>query len=320
MKAIRVHQFGGPDSMVLEAVEPPEPAEGQVRVTIAAAGINPVDTYIRSGTYHIKPDLPYTPGMDGAGRIDAIGPGAESFSVGDRVYCAGSLSGTYAEQAVCDRRRVFPLPDSISFTQGASVGVPYGAAYHGLFHRAHALPGELVLVHGATGAVGTAAVQLAKSHGMKVVATGGTEQGRHRIAGQGADRVLDHHSPDYLDVLMAWTGGRGVDVVVEMLANVNLGKDLKILAPGGRVVIVGSRGEVQINLRDAMQRNASVLGMLLASVSAEAFERIHTALGAGLANGTLAPTVAKEIPLADAPAAHRRILEPGTEGQLVLIP
>jgi NADPH2:quinone reductase len=177
-----------------------------------------------------------------------------------------------------------------------------------------------VLVHGATGAVGTAAVQLAKSRGLKIVATGGTEQGRRRVAAQGADRVLDHHGPDYLDDLMEWTGGRGVDVIVEMLANVNLGRDLKILAPGGRVVIVGSRGEVQINPREAMQRNASVLGMLLGGVPTEAFERIHAALGAGLANGTLAPVVAKEIPLAEAAAAHRRILAPGTAGQLVLIP
>ncbi len=320
MKAIRVHEYGGPEAMGLEEVPEPEPGTGQVRIRISAAGVNPVDTYIRTGTYHVKPGLPYTPGMDGAGIIDAAGPRAGEWKVGDRVYCAGSLTGTYAEKAVCDCSRVFALPEPLSFPQGASVGIPYGAAYHALFHRACALPGEVVLVHGATGGVGTAAVQLAKAHGMKVIATGGSENGRRRASDQGADEVLDHHSPDHLARLMELTAGRGVDVILEMLANVNLGSDLTVLARNGRVVIVGSRGTVQVNPRDAMQRNASILGMLLGGASPEEFQRIHAALGAGLAAGFARPQVAGTMPLSHAPEAHRRILEPGTEGQIVLIP
>ncbi|MCF8078799.1 MAG: NADPH:quinone reductase [Desulfobacterales bacterium] len=320
MKAIRVHQFGEPESMALEEIAEPEPESGQVRLQIAAAGVNPVDTYIRAGTYHIRPNLPYTPGNDGTGRIDAVGQGVSHLKVGDRVYCAGSLSGTYAEKALCASARVFPLPETLSYAQGASVGVPYGAAYHGLFHRAKALPGETVLVHGATGGVGTAAVQLAKAHGMTVAATGGTEQGRRQAAEQGADLVLNHKSTGYLEQLMAWTHGRGVDVILEMLANVNLGEDLKVLAANGRVVVIGSRGTVEINPRDAMQKNAAILGMLLGSVSAEEFRRIHAALGAGMASNVVKPLVDRELPLAQAPEAHRRFMEAGAAGQIVLVP
>jgi len=320
MKAIKVHQFGEPESMVLEEVAEPEPETGQVRLQIAAAGVNPVDTYIRAGTYHIRPGLPYTPGNDGAGRIDAVGPDVTSLKVGDRVYCAGSLSGTYAEKAICDSSRVFPLPAAVSYAQGASVGVPYGAAYHGLFQRAGALAGDSVLVHGATGGVGTAAVQLAKAYGMTVAATGGTEQGRRQAAEQGADLVMDHNSPGYLERVMTWTQGRGVDIILEMLANVNLGEDLKVLARSGRVVVIGSRGTVEINPRDAMQKNAAILGMLLGSVSAEEFRRIHAALGAGMASHVVKPLVDRELPLAQAPEAHRRIMEAGATGQIVLVP
>ncbi|MGD8367583.1 MAG: NADPH:quinone reductase [Desulfobacterales bacterium] len=320
MKATRVHQFGAPEAMILEQVPEPEPGAGQVRIHIEAAGVNPVDTYIRSGTYHVKPDLPYTPGMDGAGTIDAAGPRAGGLKVGDRVYCAGSLTGTYAEKAVCDCTRVFLLPEPLSFPQGASVGIPYGAAYQALFHRAHALPGEVVLVHGATGGVGTAAVQLAKAHGMKVIATGGSERGRRQASDLGADEVLDHRSPDHFTRLMELTDGHGVDIILEMLANVNLGNDLTVLARNGRVVVVGSRGTAQLNPRDAMQRNASILGMLLGSTAPEAFKRIHAALGAGLAKGFLMPQVAGTLPLSRASEAHRQILAPGAAGQIVLIP
>ncbi len=320
MKAIRVHQFGEPEAMALEDVPAPEPAAGQVRIRIAAAGVNPVDTYIRTGTYHVRPELPYTPGMDGAGHIEAVGPEVQGLKLGDRVYCAGSLTGTYAEKALCDSGRVFLLPAPLTLSQGASVGIPYGAAYHALFHRACALPGEVVLVHGATGGVGTAAVQLAGAQGMRVIATGGSERGRQQVAEQGADAVLDHRRPDHFDRLMALTDGRGVDVILEMLANVNLGTDLTVLARNGRVVVVGSRGTVQLNPRDAMQRNASILGMLLGSASQEEFRRIHAAIGAGLAGGILRPVVGKELPLSRAPEAHRIILKSQAAGQIVLVP
>ncbi len=320
MKSIRVSQFGDPEVMGMEDVPDPSPGPGEVVVTIKAAGVNPVDTYIRSGTYASKPALPYTPGMDGAGEVRAVGEAVTSFQVGSRVYVAGSLSGTYAEEGRCAEFQVHPLPDRASYQQGAALGVPYGVAYRALFMRAKAKPGETVLVHGATGGVGIAAVQLARGAGLKVIGTGGTAKGRELALEQGAHHVLDHRSPDYLDRVLAVTRGRGVDVVLEMLANVNLGRDLKLLAYGGRVVVIGSRGAVEIDPRDAMGRDASILGVVLFNATRTDLAEIHAALGAGLESGTVRPVIGREIPLAEAAVAHREVMASGAHGKIVLIP
>jgi NADPH2:quinone reductase len=320
MKAIRVHTFGDPDSMIPKDIPDLKPGRGQVVVRVRAAGINPVDAYIRSGTYQIKPSLPYTPGMDGAGTIESVGEQVNNVSVGDRVYVSGSLTGTYAEKALCDAEQVHSLPETVSFSQGAGVNVPYTAACYALFYRARALPGETVLVHGATGGVGLAAVQFAVSAGMTVIGTGGTREGRDLVKDHGALHVLDHHDAEYRQKLLDLTAGRGVDVILEMLANVNLGNDLRMLARDGRVVVIGSRGPVEINPRDAMARDAAILGMVVMNASDEERRKMHAAIGEGLKNGTLRPVVGKELPLADASKAHRLVMEPGTFGKIVLIP
>ena len=206
MKAIRVHKFGGPEELQLEDVPDLTAGPGQVVVRVHAIGVNPVDTYVRSGLYPLKPSLPYTPGMDAAGIVESIGEGVTRVAAGDSVYVAGTISGAYAQQALCLESQVHRLPAQLTFEQGAAVGVPYATAYRALFHRAAARPGELVFVHGATGGVGIAAVQLARAAGMTVIATGGTEKGRANAAQQGAHHVLDHHAPDYLDQLQALSG------------------------------------------------------------------------------------------------------------------
>jgi NADPH:quinone reductase len=320
MKAIRVHQFGDPEVMKQEEIPDLQPGPGQVVVGIKAIGINPVDTYTRAGQGSLRLVLPYTPGNDAAGIVERAGQDVVSCKVGDRVYISGSISGTYAEQSLCEQAQVHPLPAAVSFEQGAAVGVPYGTAYHALFHRAHARPGETVLVHGSSGGTGTAAVQIARAAGMIVIGSAGTEKGMRLSAEQGAHYVLDHHAPDAGERLMALTQGRGVDIILEMLANVNLGNDLKVLAPRGRVVVIGSRGNVEINPRDAMMRNASILGMLLFNATEGERAEIHAYLVIGLENGTLRPVVGQKIPLAEAPRGHRAIMEPGAYGKIVLIP
>ena len=320
MKAIRVHEFGGPDVLRVEDVAEPRPGAGQVVVRVRAAGVNPVDTYIRSGAHAVRPALPYTPGLDAAGEVEAVGEGVTRLAPGRRVYTAGSVSGTYAELALCEESQCHPLPERVLFTEGAGVNTPYATAYRALFHRAQAKPGETVLVHGASGGVGTAAVQLARAAGLRVVGTAGTEQGLQLIMEQGAHRALDHHAPDYLGHLAELTGGRGVDVILEMLANVNLNKDLEVLAKGGRVVVVGSRGTVEINPRLAMTRDATILGMTLFNISPQESAGIHAALVAGLEAGTLRPFVGRELPLAEARRAHEEVLKPGAYGKIVLIP
>lgn len=320
MKAIRVDEFGGPENLRLQAVPDSRPGPGQVVVRIHAAGVNPVDTYMRAGVYPRKPSLPYTPGTDGAGTVEAVGEGVKRVAIGQRVYTAGSLSGTYAEQALCDERSLFPLPANSSFSQGAAMHVPYATAYRGLFHRAQARPGETLLVHGATGGVGVAALQLARAAGLRVIGTAGSDRGKKLALAEGAHEVLDHKAPSHFEQALTLTEGRGFDVILEMLANVNLAKDLAILAPKGRVVVIGNRGTIEINPRDAMMRDGSILGMSLWNASPDELFSIHSALVAGLENGTLRPVIGQEIPLADAARAHVAVMEPGAHGKIVLIP
>ena len=319
MKAIRVNEFGGPEVLRLEEVATPRPAPGEVLVRMHAIGVNPVETYIRAGTYARLPALPYTPGNDGAGVVEQIGDSVTEFKPGDHVYTAGSLSGTYAEFALCRTDQVHRLPENVSFAQGAAMGTPYATAYRGLFQRAEAKPGETVLVHGASGGVGTAAVQLARARGLRVLGTAGSDEGRKLVREQGAHEVFDHRAPDHFEQIMNATNERGVDVIVELLANVNLGKDLTILAKGGRVAIVGSRGRVEIDPRDTMQRDVDLRGMVLPNTPPAEMASIHAALVAGLENGTLRPVIGKEFPLAAAVQAHRAVTESRALGKVVLV-
>ena len=320
MKAIHVHEFGGPEVLRLEEVPTPQPRSGGVLVRMHAVGVNPVEAYIRAGTYGRLPELPYTPGNDGAGVVEQVGADVSEFKVGDHVYTAGSISGTYAEFALCKADQVHPLPPNVSFAQGAAIGTPYATAYRGLLQRANAKPGETALVHGASGGVGTAAVQLARAHGLRVLGTAGSDDGIKHVRQQGAHEAFDHRAPDHFEQIMKATGGHGVDVIVELLANVNLGKDLTILAKGGRVVIIGSRGRVEINPRDTMQRDADVRGMTLPNTPPAELASIHAALVASLENGTLHPVIGKEFPLAEAAEAHRAVMKPGALGKIVLVP
>ncbi len=320
MKAIHVHEFGPPEIMLLEELQDPKPDAGQVVIKIHAVGVNPVDVYIRSGDYSPRPELPYTPGMDAAGVVETVGKGVKRVAAGDRVYVGRTLSGSYAEKALCKETQVQRLPDRISFKQGAGIGVPYAAAYHALFNRACAKQGETVLVHGADGGVGIAAVQLAHSAGMKIIGTCGSDRGQQLVKEQGAHYVFNHHSPEHFKEIVHATDGHGADVILEMLANVNLGKDLPILAQDGRVVVIGSRGSVEINPRDIMSRNAAILGMVLLKLSEDQLLSIYAELAAGLEKGTLDPVIGREFPLSEASRAHHEIMESLSYGRIVLIP
>ena len=325
MKAIRVHEFGGPAVLKLEDVADPKPGPGEVLVRVRAAGVNPVDAYIHTGTYARKPPLPYTPGQDGAGEVEAIGADVKEFRPGDRVYIAGvggtvAGAGTYADRAVCVPAQLHRLPARTTFAQGAALGVPYCTAYRALFQRANARPGETVLVHGATGGVGIAAVELAHARGSIVIGSGGTDKGLAASREHGADVVVNHRDPNYADAIMKATGGRGVNLIVEMAAHINLDRDLGLLAKFGRVVVVGNRGRVEIDARQAMGRDASILGMTLFNVAEAEMAEMHAALIAGLENGTLNPVVGREMALADAARAHEAVMEPGALGKIALVP
>lgn len=319
MKAIQVHEFGGPEVLKLEEIPTPKPAAGQVLVRIHGAGVNPYDTYMRAGTYAIKPPLPYTPGSDAAGVIEAVGAGVTKAKPGDRVYTAKTLTGAYAEYALALETQVHTLPAKITFGQGAGVWVPYGTAYHALFHSAQAHASETVLIHGASGGVGSAGVQFARALGLTVFGTASSPKGLDMVIREGAHQAFNHSKPGYLDEIMKATGGRGVDIILEMLANVNLAHDLKLLATNGRVIIIGNRGDVTINARDLMSRRSSARGFTLWGITEREEADIHAGIIAGLENSTLRPIVGKEMPLAEAPRAHKEILEPGAHGKIVLV-
>jgi len=318
MKAIVVTEFGEPEVLKLEELPDLAPAAGQVLVRIRAAGVNPVETYIRSGKYAALPNLPYTPGSEGAGEIVALGEGVAAGSIDGRVFLSGSLTGTYAEYALCKPEQLHPLPNGADFIHGAALGVAYATAWRALFIRGEVKEGETVLVHGASGGVGSAAVQLAHAAGLRVFGTAGSEEGLKLVREAGADEAFNHSDPVYRQAILDGTTEQGVDCILEMLANVNLGEDLKLLAPRGRVVVIGSRGPVEINPRDLMMREADIRGLISAQATPEERAATFQALGEELAAGRINPIISREFPLAQAADAHRAVMEGSSTGKIVL--
>jgi len=326
MKAIVVREHGGPEVLKLEDVPDPKPNADQVVVRLHAVGVNPVDVYIRTGAYARKPALPFIPGSDAGGEIESVGANVKKYKPGDRVFIHGTAAehthghygGAYAQKAVCNLDHVYRLPVNVSFAQGAAMGVPYATAYRALFHRAQMKPGETVLIHGATGGVGIAATQIAHADGITVLGTGGSDTGLQSVRASGADAVFNHTQAGYLDEIMKATGGRGVDVILEMATHINLDKDLGLLANRGRVVVIGNRGRVEIDARQTMAKDGAILGMTLFNISDADMASINAYMMAGLENGSLKPVVGREFPLADAAKAQDAVMAPGAHGKIVL--
>ena len=320
MKAIVVREFGEPDVMKLDDVPTPEPKGSQVLVKIRAAGVNPVDTYLRTGIHAHAPALPYTPGKDGAGVVESVGPDVTKFKAGERVYTAGSVTGTYAEFSLCRQEDLGLLPDNVSFEQGAGVWTPYATSYRALFQKAATVIGETVLVHGASGGVGIAATQWAKNAGCRVIGTASSDEGKELVKDQGADAVFDHTDEDHFGDVHDFADGKGVEVIIEMLANVNLERDFEALAMNGRIVIVGNRGSLQFTPRQAMTKDATLYGMSLFNSDQTDRDEIHSDILNGLIVVFLHPVVRESIPVNDAPKSHREIITSRGFGKIVLVP
>jgi len=324
MKAIRAHAFGGPDVLKLDTVDDPVAAEGEVVVDVKATGVNPADTYMLGGAYAIVPTLPYIPGGDAAGVVSSIGKGVSNLKVGDRVFVGTALgfnmTGCYAEKVVRPVTDVIRLPDNVSFSAGAALGIPYVTAHYALFARGNAKAGEAVFIHGASGSVGTAAIQLAKRSGLTVIGSGGSEKGRQLILDEGADHAVDHTSSNYIESVRELTGGDGPALILEMLANVNLAADLDVVARYGRIIIIGNRGEITINPRTTMMKDLDIRGLAIFNGSRHQMDEIVKDLLAGLSDNSLRPIVGREMVLADAAKSHVAVLEPGAYGKIVLIP
>ncbi|MBX7055856.1 MAG: NADPH:quinone reductase [Pyrinomonadaceae bacterium] len=320
MKAIIVREFGEPEVMKLEEAEIPQPTDSQVLVKIHAAGVNPVDTYLRTGIHAHAPNLPYTPGKDAAGVVEAIGVGVTKWKIGDRVYTADSLTGTYAGYALANEFQLGRLPESVGYEQGAGVWTPYATSYRALFQKAKAKAGETVLIHGASGGVGSAAVQWAKSEGLTVIGTAGSEAGKDLVAGQGVDAVFDHSDDSHYAAISDFTRGRGVDIIIEMLANVNLERDFEALAMFGRIVVVGNRGSLTFTPRLAMTKDATIYGMSLFNSPQSDRDEIHAAIYSGLSEGYLDPLISRSFPLSEAALSHHAVINEKANGKIVLVP
>ncbi|MCE5317786.1 MAG: NADPH:quinone reductase [Parachlamydia sp.] len=320
MKAIIVESFGGPEVMVLKELPDPHPGPGQVVVSVKAAGVNPKDTHYRAGLYPLLHSPPFTPGIDGAGIIQATGAGVTRLTKGNRVFWTSSLTGSYAELALCDESRVHPLPEHISFAEGAGVGVPYSTAFRALFQRAKVSPGETILVHGASGGVGIAALQLARGYCYHLIGTAGAQQDLEMIKSEGADLAISHRDPGYMEAIIPLNGGKKVDVILEMNAHLNLGKDLPLLAKNGRVVVIGSLGMVAINPQYLKDSDAHILSVSLLIASPDELATLHAGLQIGLEKRIIQPRIYQQFALKDAAEAHHSLMQPGHWGKIVLIP
>ncbi len=324
MKAIRAHTFGGPEVLQLDEIDEPVAGSGEIVIDVRAAGINPADTYMRNGTYAIVPELPYIPGGDAAGIVSAIGAGVEGFSLGDRVFVGTALSmdltGCYAEKVKRKAGEVAALPEGTGFSEAAAFGVSYTTAHYALFARGGACAGETVFIHGASGSVGTSAIQLAKRAGLTVIGSAGTAKGLDLIRAEGADLAVDHTREGYLDEVATFTGGEGPALILEMLANVNLAADMDLAAKFGRIIVIGNRGEITINPRVAMMKELDIRGIPLWNATPDQVAPMMEDILAGVAEGTLRPIIGREMPLAEAASAHVAVLEPGAHGKIVLIP
>ncbi|XP_072129362.1 quinone oxidoreductase [Mobula birostris] len=320
MRAVQVFEFGGPSVLQLRSDVPiPKPSDHQVLIRVHACGVNPVEVYMRSGSYARKPTLPWTPGHDVGGVIEQVGPCVTTFQKGDRVFTSQTISGGYAEYTVASDDAVYHLPDGLSYKEGSAIGIPYFTAYRALLQKAHAKAGEIVLVHGASGGVGIAACQIARAHGLRVLGTAGTPEGMRLVEKNGAHKAFNHREMGYTDQIKHDTGGRGVNVIIEMLSNVNLNSDLQLLSNGGRVIIVGCRGTIEINPRDTMAKESSIIGTALNSATKDELQETAAAILAGMEVGWLKPVVGPEFPLEKAAMSHEEIMKgSGARGKMIL--
>ncbi|XP_054277083.1 quinone oxidoreductase-like isoform X1 [Macrosteles quadrilineatus] len=322
MKAVVIQSTGDVSVLKVESVPVPELTSNQVLVKIHAAGLNPVDTYIRGKKFGYDPKLPAILGGEAAGEIVKVGNQTGSkYKVGDRVICClrAPNYGGYAEFAACGVGDLIPLPDKLTYSQGAAVYVPYFTAYKALIARCKLQPQELVMVHGASGAVGVAATQIAKAHGATVAGSAGSEEGMKLLKDLGADVVVSHREDGHLQKVLAKTGRQGFDVILENRADINLGIDLAALGVGGRIAVVGSRGPVEVDPRNFIRAEGSVLGVNFWKITEEEFIQYSSALVAGMENGWLSPVVGKEYAMEEIQQAHTDLIKShGAYGKLVL--
>jgi NADPH2:quinone reductase len=319
VKAIQVNEFGTVDVLKIVELPDPVPGVGEVLIQVHAAGVSPLDTYVREQSHGAPtPALPYIPGFEAAGEIAAIGEGVTKFKMGDCVY-VNTFLGAYSELIIHDESSVYRLPDSVSFAQGALLSNSYPTAYYALFNLARGKAGDRVFIHGASGAVGTAAVQLARATGMTVVGTAGSDRGLELIQQEGAHHALNHREPNYLKQALELTEGKGYDVILEMNASKKLADDVALIGTFGRIIVIGGTDDpVTFDPTPILWKGASIIGLYIGLASPEESTEIHNALYAQLQKNALRPIVGQEFALADVAKAHEAVHQASSTGKIVL--
>jgi NADPH:quinone reductase len=270
--------------------------------------------------YPKLPPLPHTPGKDGAGIVSSVGPDVTHLKVGDRVYIFGAISGSYAQYTLCSASNIFKLPNGISFEKGACLGTPAFTAYRALFTKAKAQSGETVFIHGASGGVGLAAIQLAQAAGLKVIGTASSAEGLETLIRMRVE-AFNHKDPNYIQQIKS-AYPEGFDICLEMLASTNLNTDFSLMSTRGRIAIIGNRGELTINPRDIMSKELSIYGVALLQSTPEDMKSASEFINKCLEEAVFDPLVSMVLPLEEAPRAHQEIIERKklTIGNLVLVP
>jgi len=324
MKAVRIHEYGGPEVLVYEDVETPSPGPGQVLVSVRAAAVNPIDVAVRSNSFPTPRQPPKTIGSDGAGVVEAVGADVTGVTAGDEVFFTGlgvGSEGSYAEHALIAAVQAVRKPAGISFEEAAALGLAFSTAWYGLVRRAALAAGETVLVQGAAGGVGSAAVQLAHARGARVLATVGSAADAVRVGPLGADETIDRTVVDVATEVKRLTDGQGVDVILELVVSANLAADLGMIARGGRIVGIGGGPQptVTIPTGQAIAVDASLLFASSSNAGRAGTAEVLTQVARLVEQGTVRPVVGRVYPLSQAREAHE-LLVGRHFGKIVLVP
>ncbi|MFB5664216.1 NADPH:quinone reductase [Alteribacillus sp. HJP-4] len=318
MKALVFNQYGDPDVLAMAEVPKPEINKKEILIEVKASGINPVDTYFRKGIREVK-SFPHIPHFDLAGVVAETGSEVNNFQQGDRVW-ATNISGSAAEYTSADPSFVFPLPDNVSYEEGASLGIPSLTAHLSLFNRARLHNGENVLIYGASGAVGHAAVQLAKNAGAFVIGTAGSEAKAKMALDAGADFVIRHDLENIHEKVNNMTQNEGLDVIIDVSLSENINRDLEMLHPGGRIVAVGSpkNNSPELPWRLLNQKHASLLGILLFTAPPEILQEAAAEINLLLESGSFSPHLGKVFEVEQGAFAHKSLENGEVTGSIVL--
>ncbi len=323
MTAIEIKEFGGPEGLVPATRPVPSPGLDEVLIKVAAAGVNRPDVLQRKGGYAPPPGASDIPGLEISGTVVATGAGVTRYKIGDQL-CALVAGGGYAEYCVAPEAQCLDIPDGFDLVRAAALPETFFTVWTNVFDRGHLTGGETFLVHGGASGIGTTAIQLAKAFGARVFTTASTDEKCRAVEKLGAERGINYKTEDFVAVVKELTGGKGVDLILDMVGGDYIQRNISALAVEGRLVYIAFLGgpEATVNFAPMMLKRLTITGSTLRPQSVQAKSEIGERLKAKvwplLSAGTVKPVMDSTFPLTDAAAAHRRIDDSGHIGKIVL--